>query len=273
MLFRFLLDKLFKIRAQSDTEMVKPFLDHLEDLRWTIVKMAVSLVFMMSLCFLFRVQLAALVQQPLHQIELPGHVLTGLQVLNPIDSVSISISLAFYAGIVLSFPFLLYFFAQFVLPALDQQEQLLVLPAVGVGFALFLTGATICFKIVLPGTLRFLAHDAIKMGYNPEWRATDYYGFATQFILVFGLMFELPVVMTVLVKMGIVNAAMLRKTRAYAVVIVFVAAMIIAPSPDPFSMFVVAGPMYLLYEICIWIAWWMNRRDARLVVQAPPEDR
>ncbi len=264
MLFRFLLKKLFNFRQKTDVEMVKPFLEHLEDLRWTLVKMAAALGVAMFGSFIFRAELAGVVEQPLYGIGLPGGMRANLQTLGPIDSMSISINLAFYAGLILAFPFLLYFLAQFTLPALNQKEKVYVLPAVGVGFMLFLTGVLVCFKLILPTTLRWLFNDSIKMGFRPDWRVTDYFGFATQFVLIFGLMFELPVVITVLVKIGILNATMLRKTRAYAVVLILVGAVIIAPTPDPVTMAIVAGPMLLLYEACIWIAWAMERRDRRL---------
>ncbi len=267
MFFRFLLKKLFKVRETSDSEMVKPFLEHLEDLRWTLFKMVAVLGLSMVVCFAFRAQLASVVEQPLYGISGHPDEKANLQTLGPIDSMSISINLALYAGLVVSFPFLLYFLAQFVLPALNQQEQLYVLPAVGVGFGLFLTGVMICFKLILPTTLRWLFFDSLKMGFKPDWRVTDYFSFATQFVLIFGLMFELPVVVIVLVKIGILNASMLQKTRAYAVVIILVAAIIIAPTPDPVTMMIVAGPMYLLYEACIWIAWGMERRANRLALR------
>ena len=267
MFFRFLLKKLFKVREASDAEMVKPFLDHLEDLRWTLFKMVAVLGLSMVVCFAFRAQLANVVEQPLFGITGNPNEKANLQTLGPIDSMSISINLALYAGLIVSFPFLLYFLAQFVLPALNQQEQMYVLPAVGIGFGLFLTGVLICFKLILPTTLHWLFYDSLKMGFKPDWRVTDYFSFATQFVLIFGLMFELPIVVMVLVKIGLLNATMLQKTRAYAVVLIFVAAMIIAPTPDPVTMTIVAGPMYLLYEACIWIAWGMERRTQRIAAR------
>ena len=181
---------------------------------------------------------------------------------------TISMNLALYSGIVLSFPLLLYFLAQFVLPALNQAEKRYVLPAVGLGFGLFLSGVLLCFNFVLPTTLHFLFYDQIRMGFRPNWTVPGYFSFATQFVLIFGLMFELPVVVIVLVKLGILPAELLRRTRAYAMVILLVVAMIIAPTPDPITMMIVAGPMLALYEACIWIAWWMERRERRLQMRA-----
>lgn len=265
MLFRFILKKLFHLREKKDHEMVKPFLDHLEDLRWTIVKMAAALGISMMLCFGFRFQLAELVEMPLH--DLPGMRDTPLQTLGPIESMSISINLAFYGGIIISLPLLLYFLAQFVLPALKPKEKAYLLPAVFVGFALFLSGVFCCFRYILPATLHWLYYDAKHMHFDPNWRVAEYFSFATQFVVVFGLMFELPVVVMGLVKMGILEAALLRRTRMYAFVIILIGACIIAPTPDPITWSIVAGPMLILYELCIWLAWGMEKREKRLAMR------
>lgn len=265
MFLRFLLKKLFHLREKTDHQMVKPFLDHLEDLRWTLLKMVMTLGVAMMLCFAFRTRLAALLEMPLRQAL--GTSELHLQTLNPVESMSISISLAFYARITVSFPFLLYFLAQFVLPALNQQERRFVLPGVGMGFALFLSGAAFCFQFMLPATLRWLYYDSKEMGFGPDWRAGDYFAFSTHFVLIFGLIFELPVVIIALIQLGIVEAITLRRTRAYAFVIILIAAIIIAPAADPISMFIVAGPMLLLYEGCIWLAWGLEKRQRRLAMR------
>lgn len=260
-----ILQKLFSVREKKDTEMVKPFLDHLEDLRWMLVKMAATLGFTMVACFAFRAQLMQSVMLPLHVIPDPSaYTLRGL---GPTDSVNSSLSLAFYAGIVLSFPFHLYFLAGFVLPALSQQEKSYVLPAIGFSFLLFLTGAYFCFGFVLPATLKWLWNDAKHMGFDPTWTVGAYFSFATQFVLIFGLSFELPVVVLVLVKLGLLNADMLRKTRIYAFFLIMILAAFLAPSPDPMTLAVVAGPMLLLYEGCIWLAWWLDRRQKRNLIR------
>ena len=274
-----LLGKIFKLREGQDNESVKPFLDHLEDLRWTLVKMAATLALTMILSFGFRGKLMELVKSPLRVIkteittsiqnggaekaEIKGEKFVNPISLHPTDSMSISLSLAFYAGFVLSFPLQLYFLAGFVLPALTGKERAFVLPAIGVSFGLFLTGAFFCFHFVLPLTLRWLYYDSVHMGLDPEWTISDYISFATQFILIFGLSFELPVVVIALVQFGLLKASTLRSTRAYAVVLILGFSAFVAPSPDPLTMGIVAGPMYILYEACIWIAYGMERRANR----------
>ena len=267
MLLRSLLRKLFAARESKDVEMVKPFLDHLEDLRWMLVKMVATLSLGMVLSFGFRAELIRVVEAPLIAV---GHGNVHLQALGPADSMNVSLTLAFYAGIVLTFPLQLYFLAGFVLPALSQKEKAYVLPIIGATFTLFLGGVLFCFDYILPLTLRWLFYDAQHMGFDPGWTVTTYFGFATQFVLIFGISFELPVAVILLVKIGILSAATLRRTRAYAMVVILALGTIIAPSPDPITMMVVAGPMLLLYEGSIWIAWWIERGEQRRLARSTP---
>ncbi len=259
MFIRPLLKKIFSLREHGETEAVKPFLEHLEDLRGMLFKMSAVLGLTMMVCFGFRAPLMHVIELPLYII--PSFDLHMLRGLAPGDSMTISLHLAFYAGIIISFPLLAYFLADFVLPALTQKEKALVLPGVGVAFALFLAGVLFCFKVVLPMTLHWLWFDQIHMGMSPDWTVSAYISFATQFVVVFGLTFDLPVVVIALVRIGLLNSGMLRRTRAYAVAIILIFAAFVAPSADPVTMGVFAGPMFLLYELCIWIAYWMERAE------------
>ena len=250
----------FKFRELPEAETAKPFLEHLEDLRWTVVKIAISLFAAMILCFFFREQLTHLLQRPLQQLD-PR--LRTLQALGITDSITISFNLAFYAGIVLSFPLLLYFVAEFVLPALTAVEKRLLLPAIAVSFALFLIGVISCYFWLLPKTVLFFFNDAESLGWVPAWTVREYYSFVTRFTIGFGLAFELPVVVLALVRFGLVTYQLMSRTRPYAVVLIFILAALITPTPDILTMIAMGAPMYLLYESCIWIAWFMQRRTAK----------
>ena len=272
MFIRPLLKKVFSLREHRENEAVKPFLDHLEDLRTMLFKIVAVLGATMMACFAFRFRLMHLVELPLIS-AIPEFATKGLTSLHPGDSMTVSIQLSFYAGIVLSFPLLLYFVADFVLPALTEKEKGFVLPGVGVSFALFLTGVLFCFKVVLPMTLNWLWNDQKNMGMQSDWTVAYYIGFATQFVLIFGLTFELHLVVIALVKMGLLNSGLLRRTRAYAVALILIGAAFIAPSADPVTMGVFAGPMYALYELCIWIAVWMERAARRRLAAEGGEPR
>ena len=248
------LRKFLEFRDGRDTP--KPFLDHVEDLRKMVVRMAIALGVCMGAAFLFRADIAAFVQGPLLAVD-PSRA-DNLQSLGVADSMTISLKLAFYAGLVVSFPILLYFLAEFVLPALTSRERRVVMVAAVIGFCLFLGGAAFAFYAVLPATLEFFFRDAQMMQWRPTWTVGEYYSFTTQFVLAFGLAFELPVVVLALVKVGLLDHAQMKATRPYAIVVVFVLAAVITPTPDIFTLLLMGAPMVLLYEACIWIARWME---------------
>src|SRR5437867_6826179 len=220
---------IFKFRELPESETSKPFLEHLEDLRWTIVKMAITLIVAMIFCFAFRGTLVRIMQAPLHEIDQNLGVLKALGIT---DSIVISFHLAFYAGIVISFPLLLYFVAEFVLPALTAVEKRFLLPAIFASFALFLLGVFVCYFWLLPKTILFFFRDTQSLGWTPAWTVQQYYSFVTSFTIGFGLTFELPVVVLALVRFGLITYKFMARTRPYAIVLIFILATIITPTPD-----------------------------------------
>src|SRR5437763_2415470 len=193
---------IFKFRELPESETSKPFLEHLEDLRWTIVKMAITLMAAMIVCFAFRGTLVRILQTPLQEVDPNVGVLRALGIT---DSIVISFHLAFYAAIVVSFPLLLLFVAEFVLPALTVLEKKILFPAIGVSFALFLTGVLLCYFSLLPKTILFFFCDAQSLGWVPTWTVQQYYFFVSRVAIGCGLAFELPVVVLVLVRFGLLT--------------------------------------------------------------------
>ena len=256
------LQDIFKFRELPESETSKPFLEHLEDLRWTIVKMSITLLVAMIICFAFRSTLVRVMQAPLHNV---GSQVETLKALGITDSIVISFHLAFYAGIVLSFPLLLFFLAEFILPALTAVEKRFLLPAIFVSFALFLLGVLVCYFWLLPKTILFFFHDTESLGWAPTWTVQEYYSFTTRFTIGFGLAFELPVVVMALVRFQLLTYKFMARTRPYAIVLIFIAATIITPTPDILTLIAMGLPMCLLYESCIWIAWLIERRRSRSV--------
>lgn len=257
------LKKIFKFRESPEGESSKPFLEHLEDLRWTIVKMAITLITAMGACLTFRSTLVRVMQAPLQEV---GSQIGTLKALGITDSFVISFHLAFYAGIVLSFPVLLYFIAEFVLPALTAVEKRFLLPAIFVSFGLFLLGVLVCYYWLLPKTILFFFRDTESLGWAPTWTVQQYYSFVTRFVIGFGLAFELPVVVLALVRFGLLTYRFMARTRPYAVVLIFVLATIITPTPDVLTLIFMSLPMCVLYESCIWIAWLIERRREKAAV-------
>src|ERR1700730_9118302 len=177
------LQDIFKFRELPESETSKPFLEHLEDLRWTVVKMAITLVAAMIICFAFRSVLVRVMQAPLHEVD---PQVGALRALGITDSIVVSFHLAFYAGLVLSFPLLLYFLAEFVLPALTAVEKQFLFPAIFVSFGLFLLGVLVCYFWLLPKTILFFFRDTQSLGWTPAWTVQQYYSFVTRFTIGFG---------------------------------------------------------------------------------------
>src|ERR1700736_4300134 len=168
------LQDIFKFRDLPESETSKPFLEHLEDLRWTVVKMAITLVAAMIICFAFRSVLVRVMQAPLHAVD---PQVGALRALGITDSIVVSFHLAFYAGLVLSFPLLLYFLAEFVLPALTAVEKQFLLPAIFVSFGLFLLGVLVCYFWLLPKTILFFFRDTPSLCWTPAWTVEQSYSF------------------------------------------------------------------------------------------------
>jgi sec-independent protein translocase protein TatC len=117
----------------------------------------------------------------------------------------------------------------------------------------------------LPSTPVTIKATPLKPALQPTfWGISHYVKFICQFILIFGLCFELPVVVMALVKLDILSYKVMKTTRSWALISIAVIAMIVAPSPDVFTLLLIAVPLYCLYEVCIWIAWWMEKRDREL---------
>lgn len=250
------LRKLFAFREQSQGDVVKPFLDHLEDLRWTLLKMAVSLVTGMIFAFLYRNEIAEVIRKPLEDLQGNQPLVT----LAVTDAFMISLQLAFYAGLVLSLPLLVYFLAEFVLPALTSKERRILLPAVGSGFILFGFGAYLSYRYILPPTLGFFRDYTTGMGMDPRWHARDYYAFVSHLTISCGLFCELPVGVIGLAALRLISYKFLSKTRTYAITAILILVAVLSPTPDPMTFITLALPVLAIYELCIWIVWFMDRR-------------
>ena len=332
----FFLKHIFRLREKwqikrEDEE--KPFLEHLDDLRTMLLRMALCLTVSTILCAGFASNLMDILRRPVNQVwdmfeesHLPAGigldawgkakematamtslgasqralflrqvspsqadlteaalVLRGAQPL-PEDRKQVfiregspstavrdlaealyskgAVKLSLYAGVVISFPLLLYFLLQFIIPGLLEHERKLLYKCMAVGFGLFLAGTLFCYFIVLPRVLTFFYTYSLEFGISNEWRIGYYLSFATQMILMFGLAFELPVVVMPFVKLGVLTYDMMKSTRRYAIVAIAVLAAVITPTPDVATMMLMAVPMYALYEICIILAWMHERKEA-----------
>jgi sec-independent protein translocase protein TatC len=252
------LSKFFQFREKSDGDIVKPFLDHMEDLRWTLIKIIVTLTIAMAVAFYFQEDLMRLVERPM---LLAAPDLKDMIVYRRIvDPFMVALMLSFFAGFALASPLLGYFTLSFVLPALSRKEKRFLFPGIAASFCLFLTGTLVSYYYILPKTLRFFYDYSKKLGGRILWEWKDYVSFCSWLTIGFGILCQLPVVMVALAFIGIVDFRFLSRTRPYAVVIILILAAVIAPTPDPVTFLTLGAPIIVLYEICIWVVWLIDRR-------------
>lgn len=224
------------------------FLDHLEELRWRIVKIALSLAVCSIPCGIFWKKIFNVVMiYPLHFANPKPHLIFT----SPVESVMISLKIALGGGVVLAAPVIFYQIWRFVSPGLFPKEKRIFLPAVVASTIAFLCGIAFCYTM-LPFLLRVLTNYAGHL-LDPYFKVNDYFGFLLKLSLAFGIVFELPVVSFVLVRMGLLSSTFLVRHIRIAIVIIFIIAAVLTP-PDIFSMLVLAFPLLLLYGLSIIVA-------------------
>jgi sec-independent protein translocase protein TatC len=237
----------------------KPFLDHLEDLRDMLLKSAAALGIGMAACFFATKPIMEILLHPLRAIgEDPKNF---LRVLGVIDPFSIQINISLFGGAILALPFILYYIGQFVLPALTDREKKFLLPAFTAGAVLFIGGVMFCYFVLMPKTLRFFLDYSAWMGVESQWTLSNYISFTVQMLLAFGISFELPLVLLILNVFGLVSSAFLSEKRRHAAVVIVIFAACITPTSDFFSLALLSVPMYLLYEACVWITLFREKKQ------------
>jgi sec-independent protein translocase protein TatC len=168
---------------------------------------------------------------------------------------------ALYGGLVLASPFILYFVASFVFPALRMKERKYIYRALFIGGGLFLLGVSFCYFILMPVALAASQMYSNWLGFSAtQWRAEEYISFVCKFMLGMGLGFELPVVILTLVKIGVLSYRTLRSMWRYMIVIVLILGAVLT-TPEVITQVLMAVPLYGLYEITVWIAWYWDQPD------------
>ena len=189
--------------------------------------------------------------------------------LSPAGGFFVAFQVAFYAGMVLAAPFIFYFVASFVFPALKFRERKFVHRGLFFGGGLFLAGVSFCYFVLMPFALAAAQMYSNWLGFGAlQWRAEDYISFVCKFTLGMGLGFELPVVILTLVKIGLLSYRTLRGMWRYMVVINLILGAVLT-TPEPLTQILMAVPLYLLYEITVWIAWYWERKERKRALQNP----
>jgi len=244
-----------KKRKYDSKEM--PFLDHLEELRWRIIKCLAAVVVMMIIAFPFSGKILYLLTLPNDQLANPPKLIF----LKPTGMLMVRLGIAIAAGLVLSLPIIVYQIWQFVAPGLLEKERRYIWPVILITVACFLSGVAFAYFIMLPFILPFLYSLGTET-IQPTININEYIGFVVRIILVTGLVFELPAISFFLSRVGILNPRILRRYRRYAIILIFITAAILTP-PDPGSQILLAGPLLILYEISVWVSVLASRRRAK----------
>jgi sec-independent protein translocase protein TatC len=231
-----------------------PITDHLEELRWRLIKslIAVGLGFCVSYAFIKPIFNFFI--SPLVAVMPPGSrlIYTSLP-----EAFITNLKLAFFTGIMLAAPVIFYQLWKFVMPGLYDTERRHVIPFVLVATAFFIMGVSFAFFVVFPFGFRFfLGFSSESISAFPTLK--EYLSFTTSLLLAFGVIFELPVIIFFLAKIGIVNHTMLKKQRKYAILINSIVSAVLTP-PDVISMLFMMLPLQILYEFSVWVAYFVNK--------------
>jgi len=314
---------------------VKSFLEHLEDLRWVLIKSAASLGAAIMICLIGGNYVVEILKRPLvkARISYPGtqqlvtvffstnrfgpfslspedqqrfnlgtnrfvavqvepalvgtnQVLTwrvdpspelaekaqrlnvDLLNLSPASGFFVAFQVAFYGGLVMASPFIFYFVASFVFPALKMKERFYVYRGLGFGVGLFLLGVAFCYFALMPVALAASQKYSQWLGFSAtQWKADEYISFVCKFMLGMGLGFEMPVVILTLVKIGVLDYSLLSKARKYMIVINLILGALLT-TPEVITQLIMFLPLQILYEISVWIAWYWERRDKKRAAAA-----
>jgi sec-independent protein translocase protein TatC len=248
----------------ADTEDKIPFTAHLEELRKRLIASFVAVGIGFAISYGFKERLFQILTQPLISVMKQGETLiyTGLP-----EAFFTFLKVAFLSGIMIASPVIIYQFWMFVAPGLYDREKRLLIPIVLLSSLFFIGGALFGYFIVFPFGFDFFLGFATET-IRPMPSMKEYLSFSAKLLLAFGLVFELPLVITFLARLGIVSVSFLKKNRKYALLLFFVGAAILTP-PDVVTQVMMALPLMVLYEISIVGARIFGRKKEEPV---PPDE-
>lgn len=240
-----------KKRKKEKNEKRMPFLDHLEELRWCLIRSFIGIGAAAIGASLFASRILDFLMRPYRL--LPEEMrLAPMQYLSPAGGFMMHIKVVVFAGLLIALPYVFYEIWKFIVPGLlGKEKKFAPLVIIATTFC-FSSGAAFAFMIILPLGLRFLFR------FQTEWmvanlRIEDYLSFVTRVILAFGVVFELPVLSFILTKIGVLTPQFMSSKRRYGIVMVFIIAAILTP-PDPLTQIMMATPLLVLYEISILVS-------------------
>ena len=241
------------------SEQVMTFWDHLDELRSVIIRILVITVVAAAVAFCLKEELFAVVLAP-HTSEFITYRLMGVEpfsihLMNTglTEQFMVHLKTAMYAGVLVASPYIIWQLFRFISPALYDNERRYATLLCTSGYLMFMLGTALNYFLIFPLTVKFLGTYQVSPDVANMLTLQSYMDTLLMMCLVMGIVFELPVVSWILGRMGLINRQMMRSMRRHAVVAILVVAAIITPTTDAFTLFVVALPIWLLYEVSILI--------------------
>ena len=249
--------------AENDEETSMNFLDHLKELRQKLIYSIIFFILSFIVSFYFSQSIFEFLAKPLTSILQDGNglIYTALQ-----EAFLTNVKVAFFTAAFISFPFLSFQIWSFISPGLLKKEKKISLPSLIAIPFLFLLGAAVVYYLISPIAwkffLSFQTSQADSINITLQAKMNEYLSLMMTFIFAFGLAFQLPVVLLLLVRVGVLTIQQLVSFRKYAIVLAFIFAAIITP-PDPFSQISLALPVIILYELSILISRFLSKKDKK----------
>ena len=239
---------------------------HLEELRRRLIYILVVIIIGAIVSLVFIKPIILFLRAPIQDLNLK------LYYFKPYEKLTTYFKIAIFTSMVITMPFILYQISAFIVPGLYKKEKKLYFVLILFVLFLFLLGAFFCYKMIAPVSFRFFVEFMQGDDVMPLWGIKDYFGLLTLLVFFTGIIFQLPLIMMILARFGVVTGDGLAKVRRHAIVIIFIVAAVITP-PDVLSQILLAIPTVILFEISILLARIMTKRRKKLYYDDMEEDK
>jgi sec-independent protein translocase protein TatC len=250
----------------SDEQGKMPLFQHLEELRTRVLICCLAVGAGFVVCYFFSARIFEILMRPWIAAMPPGQP-AKLIYTAPHEAFFVYMKVSFIAGTILAAPVILWEIWRFAAPGLYENEKRYMLPVVLFSSFCFIAGVLFGYFVVIPIAFKFFASFSSEY-ITPMLRTTEYLAFANKMLLSFGMAFQLPVFAFFLAKMGVLSADSLKRKRKWAIILIFVAAAVLTPSPDVVSQLLMAMPLLILYEASVWIVHFFGKKPFRAAEDA-----